>query len=68
MAPTPKIDLIGVPLDLGASRHEVDMGPLALRIARIGGRFAELGSAVTNRGDLRAPVRKTRQVGHRDKK
>jgi arginase len=68
MPSTPKIDLIGVPLDLGAGRRGVDMGPSALRIARLGGRLAELGYAVTDRGDLRPPVRETRPVGHPDKK
>ena len=68
MASASKIDLIGVPLELGAARRGVDMGPSALRIAHLGGRLAELGYAVTDRGDLRPPVRETRPVGHPDKK
>ena len=68
MASASKIDLIGVPLELGAARRGVDMGPSALRIAHLGGRLAELGYAVTDRGDLRPPVRETRPAGHPDKK
>jgi arginase len=37
------IDIIGVPLDLGAGRRGVDMGPSAFRIANIGHRIASLG-------------------------
>lgn len=68
MPTPPKIDLVGVPMDLGAGRRGVDMGPSALRVAQIGGRLAELGFAVTDRGDLRPPVRETRPAGHPDKK
>ena len=62
------IDIIGVPLDLGADRRGVDMGPSALRIAGLGDRLAALGYAVTDRGNLEAPVRETRQPGDAAKK
>ena len=49
--------MIGVPLDLGASRRGVDMGPSALRIASLAGRLRELGHEVDDIGNLRLPDR-----------
>jgi arginase len=46
------IRIIGVPLDLGASRRGVDMGPSALRIARLADRLRLLGHQVEDRGNL----------------
>ena len=62
------VDIIGVPLDLGADRRGVDMGPSALRIAGLGDRLAALGYAVADRGNLEAPIRETRRPGDADKK
>ena len=62
------VHVIGVPLDLGASRRGVDMGPSALRIAGLGDRIAGLGYTVTDRGNLIAPVRETIQPGEPGKK
>lgn len=54
--PYPEIlRLIGVPIDLGAGRRGVDMGPSALRIAGLPERLGHLGYRVTDIGDL--PVR-----------
>jgi arginase len=46
------IRIIGVPLDLGASRRGVDMGPSALRIAQLEHRLRALGYPVDDRGNL----------------
>ena len=46
------IRVIGVPLDLGAARRGVDMGPSALRIARLADRLRLLGHHVEDRGNL----------------
>jgi arginase len=62
------VHIIGVPLDLGADRRGVDMGPSALRIAGLGKRLTALGYAVTDRGNLEAPVRETRHAGDPAKK
>ena len=62
------VQLIGVPLDLGAGRRGVDMGPSALRIAELGPRLAALGHTVVDKGDLRHPVRETRSPGHPQKR
>jgi arginase len=50
------IDLIGVPLDLGAGRRGVDMGPSAIRIAGLTARLTEMGHPVVDRGDVRVPI------------
>src|SRR6476660_1803411 len=60
--------LIGVPLDLGAGRRGVDMGPSAIRIAGLSERLSSLGYSVTDRGDLVAPIPETRDVEHEHKK
>ena len=67
MAPAQAVHLIGVPLDLGAGRRGVDMGPSALRIAELGPRLAALGHRVVDQGDLRPPVRETRPPGRSQK-
>ena len=51
------IDLIGFPMDLGADRRGVDMGPSALRIACIQDRLQQLGYSVTDHGDLIIEIR-----------
>lgn len=53
------IRLIGVPLDLGASRRGVDMGPSALRIAGLGSMLLELGCTVHDVGNVPVPQRET---------
>ena len=64
----PPIHLIGVPLDLGAGRRGVDMGPSAMRIAGLGERLAELGYEVDDKGDLTTPNPETKTRGHERKK
>lgn len=51
-----KVDLIGVPMDLGAGRRGVDMGPSAFRIAHIVERIAALGYEVGELGDIEVPI------------
>ena len=51
-----KVTLIGVPLDLGAGRRGVDMGPSALRVAEINSRIAELGYSVEDTGNIVVPM------------
>jgi len=47
-----RVGIIGVPLDLGAGRRGVDMGPSAIRVARLNQRLAELGYEVTDFGNV----------------
>jgi arginase len=50
------VDIVGVPLDLGAGRRGVDMGPSAFRIANIGQHIAALGYQVNDQGDIPVPI------------
>jgi arginase len=63
---TPKqrnIEIIGVPVDLGAGRRGVDMGPSAIRIADLESRLESLGHKVVDSGDLDVMIPETQQVG-----
>ena len=62
------VHLIGVPLDLGGGRRGVDMGPSAFRIAGLGERIAALGFALTDKGDLPAPIPETQELRDERKK
>jgi arginase len=46
------LHIIGVPMDLGAGRRGVDMGPSAIRIAGLDDRLRDLGHKVIDEGDL----------------
>jgi arginase len=54
------VHIIGVPLDLGAGRRGVDMGPSAFRISGLGARIGSLGRTPVDRGDVPAPIPETR--------
>jgi arginase len=53
LEPKRSISILGVPLGYGASMAGVDIGPAALRVARLNQRIATLGYAVHDLGDLR---------------
>jgi len=46
------VNIIGFPMDLGADRRGVDMGPSALRIAGLREKLEQLGYQVIDRGDI----------------
>lgn len=50
------IRVLGVPMDLGAGRRGVDMGPSAIRVARLARALADLGHAVQDMGNVDVPV------------
>jgi arginase len=54
-APDP-IAVIGAPLDLGAGRRGVDMGPSAIRYAGLSDRLERLGRTVVDLGNVQAAV------------
>ena len=62
------VHLIGVPLDLGAGRRGVDMGPSAFRIAGIGDQMAALGRTVIDKGDVPSPIPETQRPADKHKK
>ena len=47
-----QIAIIGAPLDLGAGRRGVDMGPSAVRVANLNKRVASLGYDVEDLGNV----------------
>ena len=57
------IRILGVPLDMGASRRGVDMGPSAIRIARLQQRLQELGFQVADGGNINVEIAETQSTG-----
>src|SRR5438093_11226051 len=57
------VEIIGVPVDLGAGRRGVDMGPSAIRIADLEPRLEALGHKVLDSGDLDVMIPETQKVG-----
>lgn len=57
------ISLIGAPMDLGADRRGVDMGPSAIRYADIGDKLRVLGHEVDNLDSILVPEPETRSPG-----
>jgi arginase len=51
-----QIDIIGVPIDLGADRRGVDMGPSAIRYAHLQGKLEALGYTVEDKGNIEVPI------------
>jgi len=47
-----RIAIVGAPVDLGAGRRGVDMGPSAVRVANLNGRLAALGFDVQDLGNV----------------
>jgi arginase len=51
-----QIDLIGVPIDLGAGRRGVDMGPSAIRYAHLQNKLEEMGYVIEDKGNIEVPI------------
>jgi len=60
--PDKTIKIIGVPMDLGASRRGTDMGPSALRIAGLGAAIRAMGYTVEQEEDINVPAMETRAL------
>ena len=58
-----RIAVIGAPLDLGAGRRGVDMGPSAIRVARLHARLESLGYEVADLGNVEVEQAESRPVG-----
>jgi arginase len=62
------VNIIGVPLDLGAGRRGVDMGPSAVRVADLNKKLAGLGYTVEDTGNVAVRIPETQHFGdHRSK-
>lgn len=57
-----KVKIIGFPMDLGAGRRGVDMGPSALRIAHLSEKLQYLGYEVEDHGDIDIEIMETQTV------
>src|SRR4051794_11995309 len=53
------VGVLGVPLDLGQDRRGVDMGPSAIRYARLSQVLEDLGYPVTDFGNVETPILET---------
>lgn len=57
-----QIDIIGVPIDLGADRRGVDMGPSAIRYAQLHQKIQELGYTLEDKGNIDVPIQETCEI------
>lgn len=62
------VQIIGVPIDLGAGRRGVDMGPSAMRIAGIAESIERLDYQVVDAGDLEIPIAEVADVGAQEQR
>jgi arginase len=60
---TKTVCLIGFPIDLGADRRGVDMGPSAIRIAGLEERLRRLGYTVVDEGDIHIQIMERQKAG-----
>ena len=58
--PQKTVRIIGVPMDLGASRRGTDMGPSALRVAGLGAAIRDMGYELAREEDIPVPAMETR--------
>jgi arginase len=63
-----KIRILGVPLDLGASRRGVDMGPSAVRVAGLEARLEALGHIVEDGGNVSVAIAEQKKEGDKHAK
>ena len=54
-----EIDIIGVPIDLGADRRGVDMGPSAIRYSSLHQKLEGLGHTIEDKGNIEVPIPET---------
>ncbi|MGC4052450.1 MAG: arginase [Paludibaculum sp.] len=57
------IAILGAPLDLGAGRRGVDMGPSALRVANLNAKLVSLGYKVEDLGNVFASQQESSRIG-----
>src|SRR5580704_4634240 len=58
------IAIIGAPMDLGAGRRGVDMGPSALRLANLNEKLTSLGYEIEDLGNVVVDQPEASPVGH----
>jgi arginase len=60
--PKENVSIIGFPMDLGADRRGVDMGPSALRIAGLQTKLEGLGYKVQDNGDIKIEIMERQKI------
>ena len=60
--PKQNVSIIGFPMDLGADRRGVDMGPSALRIAGLQTKLESLGYKVIDNGDIKIEIMERQKI------
>lgn len=60
--PKENVSIIGFPMDLGADRRGVDMGPSALRIAGLQAKLETLGYKVEDNGDIKIEIMERQKI------
>jgi arginase len=65
---TRTVQVIGAPMDYGANRRGVDMGPSAIRYADLSNELADAGVESRDSGDLLVPRAEEREPGVEDAK
>jgi arginase len=63
-----RICIIGAPLDLGASRRGVDMGPSALRLAGLNAKLSSLGYDIDDLGNVAVVQQESAPTGNENAK
>ena len=61
---TKTVNLIGFPMDLGADRRGVDMGPSAVRIANLQDKLEYLGYKVIDSGDINIQIMEKQKIAN----
>ncbi|HLE98029.1 MAG TPA: arginase [Candidatus Thermoplasmatota archaeon] len=59
-----EVKILGAPMDLGANRRGTDMGPSALRVARLQSKLEKLGHSVEDLGNVFSPTVETKVAKH----
>ncbi len=59
-----KVAIVGAPLDLGAGRRGVDMGPSAVRVANLNARLISMRCQVEDLGNVPVPQPESHDEGH----
>jgi arginase len=60
--PKENISILGFPMDLGADRRGVDMGPSALRIAGLQAQLEKLGYHVNDTGNIKIEIMERQKI------
>jgi arginase len=62
------VQIIGVPIDLGANIRGANMGPAAIRIAELQRKIGKLNVEIVDSGDIHVPIRETIEKEDADNK